>query len=178
VSSLPSLGPRGEGWVAIQGVLLVAIFVGGIAEGSPPWAAWTAASVVGAVLVLGGGVFALLGVLDARVDPDEHDPPDVEIGFRHNVQRNTRPQGVAEQVAGLGPDGGAHRLRHEAGRRRQIGAHGVGTGVPGQVQCDRRVRLGQPLAHGSPQPCGLCEAVQEHDRWPRSAHLDVESHAE
>ena len=63
MSSLPSLGPRGEGWVAIQGVLLVAIFVGGIAEGSPPWAAWTAASVVGAVLVLGGGVFALLGVL-------------------------------------------------------------------------------------------------------------------
>jgi protein-S-isoprenylcysteine O-methyltransferase Ste14 len=62
LSSLPSLGPRGEGWVLVQGVLLVAVAVAGLVEGSLPGTAWTAVSMVGAVLVVVGGAIAVLGV--------------------------------------------------------------------------------------------------------------------
>lgn len=62
MSSLPSLGPRGEGWVAIQGILLAGIFVGGLAEasavgGTRPWA-----TVAGAVVLGAGILLALLGM--------------------------------------------------------------------------------------------------------------------
>jgi protein-S-isoprenylcysteine O-methyltransferase Ste14 len=62
VSRLPSLGPRGEGWVAIQGVLLVAIGIGGLTE--VPFSAdvWTPVSAVGLVLLAAGGLLAVLGV--------------------------------------------------------------------------------------------------------------------
>lgn len=63
MSALPSLGPRGEGWVVIQGVLLVAIFLAGLFEGSVPSQGLTVVSIVGGVLMAGGGVLAVLGVL-------------------------------------------------------------------------------------------------------------------
>lgn len=74
MSGLPSLGPRGEGWVAIQGVLLVAEAAAGVAalagvaggSGGVAWdgAARLAAIVVGLVLIALGGLLALRGVLD------------------------------------------------------------------------------------------------------------------
>lgn len=50
-SRLPSLGPRGEGWVAIQGVLIVAIVVCGVfgprwPQAARPWL-WAAAVLIG-----------------------------------------------------------------------------------------------------------------------------------
>lgn len=62
MSSLPSLGPRGEGWVALQGVLLVAIFVAGLVE--PPLSGdlLSVVSVLGLALMIGGGLFAFLGI--------------------------------------------------------------------------------------------------------------------
>lgn len=62
MSPLPSLGPRGEGWVAIQGVLLVAIFVGGLVEVPFSATAVTPLSAVGLALVAVGGLLAVLGV--------------------------------------------------------------------------------------------------------------------
>ena len=62
MSSLPSLGRRGEGWVIIQGVILVAIFFAGLTEAPRSGDGWTAASIVGAALMLVGGAFAVLGV--------------------------------------------------------------------------------------------------------------------
>jgi protein-S-isoprenylcysteine O-methyltransferase Ste14 len=62
VSSLPSLGPRGEGWVVIQGILLVAILFAGLTETPFSQDAWTAASIAGASLLAVGGVIAVLGV--------------------------------------------------------------------------------------------------------------------
>ena len=54
MSSLPSLGPRGEGWVAIQAVFLVAIAVTGLL--GPDWsgAARTATTLTGLVLMAAG----------------------------------------------------------------------------------------------------------------------------
>lgn len=62
MSRLPSLGPRGEGWVAIQGVLLVAIGLAGLTESPFTPEAWTVASVAGVVLLAVGGALAILGV--------------------------------------------------------------------------------------------------------------------
>jgi len=63
MSRLPSLGPRGEGWVAIQLVLFAAIGVAGVATSS----AWrgtgaTLAAIAGWGLVSAGGVLALAGI--------------------------------------------------------------------------------------------------------------------
>jgi len=62
---LPSLGPRGEGWVLIQGVLLVAVVAAGWSlgvDGSGPLR--LAATAVGIVLITGGIVLAFRGVVD------------------------------------------------------------------------------------------------------------------
>jgi protein-S-isoprenylcysteine O-methyltransferase Ste14 len=63
VSSLPSLGPRGEGWVVIQGVILVGICLAGLTETPFSGDSWTAVSAVGLIVMLGGGALAVLGVL-------------------------------------------------------------------------------------------------------------------
>lgn len=62
---LPSLGPRGEGWVLIQGVLLVVVVAAGWSLG-PDWSGplRLAGAVVGIVLITGGFVLAFRGVVD------------------------------------------------------------------------------------------------------------------
>jgi len=62
---LPSLGPRGEGWVLIQGVLLVVVVAAGWSLGLD----WSgplrlAATAVGIVLITGGIVLAVRGAVD------------------------------------------------------------------------------------------------------------------
>jgi protein-S-isoprenylcysteine O-methyltransferase Ste14 len=66
LSRLPTLGPRGEGWVAGQLALFAAIAAAGFA--GPAWSGWFRAGglVVGALLVASGGLLALRGVLDLR----------------------------------------------------------------------------------------------------------------
>jgi protein-S-isoprenylcysteine O-methyltransferase Ste14 len=67
MTRLPSLGPRGEGWVLIQGVLLVAVVAAGWSLG-PDWSGSLrlAGVVVGVVLITGGIVLAFRGVVDLR----------------------------------------------------------------------------------------------------------------
>ena len=63
MSRLPSLGPRGEGWVAIQFVLFAAIGVAGLAlPGAWGGTVATIAAVAGWALVGAGGVLALAGI--------------------------------------------------------------------------------------------------------------------
>jgi protein-S-isoprenylcysteine O-methyltransferase Ste14 len=66
VSRLPSLGPRGEGWVVLQGVLLVAIAACGLlpAAWSGPVRVVTAAA--GAALIAVGVLLAVAGMRDLR----------------------------------------------------------------------------------------------------------------
>jgi protein-S-isoprenylcysteine O-methyltransferase Ste14 len=60
VSRLPALGPRGEGWVVIQFVLLAAVAVSGLA--GPAWVT----TVLGAVLLAAGLLLAFRGVVNLR----------------------------------------------------------------------------------------------------------------
>jgi protein-S-isoprenylcysteine O-methyltransferase Ste14 len=65
MSSVPSLGPRGEGWVVLQFVTLGLVAAGGAL--APETAGLPgAATAVGLVLVLVGGTVALLGILALR----------------------------------------------------------------------------------------------------------------
>jgi len=66
MTRLPSLGPRGEGWVAIQGILLAATAVAG--QFGPLWADGTrvATSMAGAALIAGGLILAIKGARDLR----------------------------------------------------------------------------------------------------------------
>jgi len=64
VSHLPSLGPRGEGWVAIQFVLLTAVAAAGLL--GPAWdgTARIATSAAGLVLIAAGLVLSVRGLRD------------------------------------------------------------------------------------------------------------------
>lgn len=72
---IPSLGPRGEGWVAAQLVLFVLIGAAGLAAVAPPAGFPPFAQLVaGAVLIVVGGLLAVRGVLDlgANLTPFPH----------------------------------------------------------------------------------------------------------
>ena len=63
MSLVPSLGPRGEGWLVLQVVMLVLVAAGGvISPGTAGLLSSTAGSGVGLVLLIGGGTIALVGV--------------------------------------------------------------------------------------------------------------------
>jgi protein-S-isoprenylcysteine O-methyltransferase Ste14 len=66
VSRLPALGPRGEGWVILQFVLLALVAVAGAA--GPAWdgAARMVTTALGAVLMALGLVLAFRGIVDLR----------------------------------------------------------------------------------------------------------------
>ena len=65
MTDLPALGPRGEGWVLIQGVLLVLVAAAGWSLG-PDWSGplRVATIVVGIVLMAAGLVLTVRGVAD------------------------------------------------------------------------------------------------------------------
>jgi protein-S-isoprenylcysteine O-methyltransferase Ste14 len=82
MSSLPSLGRRGEGWVALQVLLVAAIALAGVFAGG----AWSGAarlvSVVGGVaLVVAGGLLATQAVRDlgAALTPFPRPRPGSEL---------------------------------------------------------------------------------------------------
>jgi protein-S-isoprenylcysteine O-methyltransferase Ste14 len=66
VTRVPSLGPRGEGWVVAQVVLFVALAVAG--QAGPQWggALLVLTAVTGALLIGAGAILAIRGVLDLR----------------------------------------------------------------------------------------------------------------
>ena len=81
MTRLPSLGPRGEGWVAIQGILLVAIALAGLL--GPAWVGGfrVATSIGGALLIAAGCLLALRGTRDLRgaLTPLPYPRPDAEL---------------------------------------------------------------------------------------------------
>jgi protein-S-isoprenylcysteine O-methyltransferase Ste14 len=65
MTRLPALGPRGEGWVLIQGILLVLVATAGWALG-PDWSGPVrfAGIIVGILLIAGGVLLGLRAVAD------------------------------------------------------------------------------------------------------------------
>ena len=82
MTDLPSLGPRGEGWVLIQGVLLVLVAAAGWSLG-PDWAGPVrlAGIVIGIAAIAGGIVLAGRGVADlgGAMTPLPHPRDDAEL---------------------------------------------------------------------------------------------------
>ena len=117
------------------------------------------------------------GILDAGGHTYEDDTAQRQIGADRHVQRNPGPERVTEEVAGLVADHRLRRLGDECRRRRQIGPHGPGIPVPGKVDGDQRVCLGQEVSEAAPEASRLGEAVQHHQWRARTAHFDMEGHA-
>jgi protein-S-isoprenylcysteine O-methyltransferase Ste14 len=63
MSLVPSLGPRGEGWLALQVVMLLLVAAGGVmAPGTAGLPSSSSGTGVGLVLLIVGGSIALVGV--------------------------------------------------------------------------------------------------------------------
>ncbi len=79
---LPSLGPRGEGWVAIQAVLLAAVAAAGWWLG-PDWSgpARLGAILAGIMALAGGAVLVVRGLVDlgGALTPLPHPRDDAEL---------------------------------------------------------------------------------------------------
>ena len=67
MSRLPALGPRGEGWVLVQGILFVLIIAAGVRVGGA-WTreARTVTTIVGGLLMVAGGVLTRSGAVELR----------------------------------------------------------------------------------------------------------------
>jgi len=66
MSRLPALGPRGEGWVVIQFLLLALVVLAGVAGPTYAGPLSTVARMAGLALVAAGLVLAARGLLDLR----------------------------------------------------------------------------------------------------------------
>ncbi len=66
MSNLPALGPRGEGWVAIQGVLLAAELAAAMVGPAVDGPARPILAVAGVAAMAAGGLLALRGLTDLR----------------------------------------------------------------------------------------------------------------
>jgi hypothetical protein len=93
------------------------------------------------------------------------------------MQANPRTKRIAEQGACLTAHFGLHRLRHQPCRCRQVGPHLPGIAVSRQIHRDQRVRLGEELPEVTPEATRLGEAVEDHQRRPGPAHVDMEWHS-
>jgi protein-S-isoprenylcysteine O-methyltransferase Ste14 len=107
VSRLPALGPRGEGWFALQVVLILLVGLAGVFLG-PDWAgtARDVSFVVGAVLLISGVALGARGVIDlgVSVTPFPRPAHDAEL-VRHGAYRYVRHPiygGLIVSTAGWG----------------------------------------------------------------------------
>lgn len=106
MTRVPSLGSRGQGWVVVQGVIVLSIALAGAA--GPAWsgAARIATAAVGLAALLTGGALAVRGVVD----------------LRHALTMLPRPRPDARLV-----ESGAYRLaRHPMYGGQILGAAGWG----------------------------------------------------
>ena len=117
------------------------------------------------------------GILNACGHADEDDAAQGQVGSECHMQADPRTKRIAEQGACLIADLGPHRLRHQTRCRRQVGPHRPRIAVSRQIHRDQRVRLGEELPEGAPEASRLGEAVEDDQRRPGTAHVDMEWHA-
>ena len=106
MSRLPTLGPRGEGWVAIQAGLLLAIGLAGVAAQVEPWPFIPEFTVVGIVLLVAGGLLAVRGIVDLRdaLTPLPHPRDDAQlvVSGSYRLVRHPIYGGLVIGAAGYG----------------------------------------------------------------------------
>lgn len=106
MSRLPALGPRGEGWVAVQVPLFVLVGLAGLL--GPAWdgPARLATSAGGAALLVAGATLAARGVLDLRsaLTPLPRPRDDAELVDRgvYGLVRHPIYGGIVLAAAGYG----------------------------------------------------------------------------
>lgn len=66
MTSLPALGPRGEGWVVLQGALLAVVAIAGLAGPALTGPPRVVAAIAGLSLIVLGGALAVRGLIDLR----------------------------------------------------------------------------------------------------------------
>ena len=99
-----------------------------------------------------------------------------QFGCDARMQGDPGTQRIAEKGTWLVADFGSHRLGHQACCRRKVGPHRSGIAVTGQVERHQGARRRQLVPERAPEASRLGEAVQQHQRRPRTAHLDMEWH--
>ncbi len=84
MSRIPTLGPRGEGWVLLQAILLALAFIAGLAGLATPW--WgdpirLGTALAGIVLIAGGALLAVRGMRDlgGNLTPLPHPTADARL---------------------------------------------------------------------------------------------------
>jgi len=92
MSRIPALGSRGEGWVALQLILLGAIAISGwLFGGAWPGVAQQALLVVGGLLIVGGLAIAALGVVNLGPSLSAMPrPTDQAVQISHGVYSQIR----------------------------------------------------------------------------------------
>ena len=106
MSRLPTLGPRGEGWVAIQGVLLIGELAAGLA--GPAWQnpGRLVSTAVGAVAMVLAALLGARGIIDLRgsLTALPHPRDDAELVDRgaYALVRHPIYGGIVIGAAGFG----------------------------------------------------------------------------
>jgi protein-S-isoprenylcysteine O-methyltransferase Ste14 len=106
VSRLPSLGPKGEGWVVIQGVLLLAVAVAGLL--GPAWTGIPriVTSIIGLGAVAAGLVLAVRGLRDLGSNltplPHPRDQADLVVTGVYGLVRHPIYGGLIIGAVGWG----------------------------------------------------------------------------
>jgi hypothetical protein len=115
-------------------------------------------------------------VLNACGHADENDVAQWQVAGEADMQGDSGTKRVSEKgtplVAGLRP----YHLSHEPCRRRKVGPHRSRIAVAGEIHRHQGARGCQRVRERTPESRRLREAVEEHERWTRTAHLDMEWH--
>jgi hypothetical protein len=115
-------------------------------------------------------------VLNPCGHADENDMAEWQVAGEADMQGDPGTERVPHEgttlVTGLRP----YRLSHEPCCRRKVGPHGSRITVAGEIHRHQGVRRGQRVSEGTPEARRLREAVQQHERRARTAHLDIEWH--
>lgn len=106
MTRLPALGPRGEGWVAIQLVLLAGIGLAGLA--GPAWSgdARLVTLAIGSGIGLAGFVLAIAGIVQLReaITPFPYPTANARLldGGAYRLVRHPIYAGIVAMAAGYG----------------------------------------------------------------------------
>lgn len=118
-----------------------------------------------------------LGIFETTGGSDHDQATERKVGSQRHMKGHPGAQRVPQQGTGeRGADRPADRLGDQTGRSGQVCSHRVGSAVTRQIDSDQRVLRCQGVTERAPQPTGLREPVQEHQRWTRPRDLDMEPH--